>query len=70
MFFKKKKTKIKNEGMRTHLILNGIDISENVTEYKITQKGGERPKLTIVCTPKKLDMLLGKVKDIKVKVEK
>ena len=66
----KKKSKIKNEGIITHLILNGIDISDGITEYKLTQKGGERPKLIITVSPKKLDVLLDKIKDIKVKVDK
>lgn len=70
MIFKKKKTEIKNKNKITHLILNGVDISKSVSSFKLTQEGGERPKLIITCHPQNLDMLLSEVKDMKVKVYK
>ena len=69
MFFNKNKVKINNEKKRTHIIINGKDISESISEYKLTQKAGERPKLEIVCCPKKLDMTLEQLEEIKVKVK-
>jgi len=62
------KVYINNEGICAHIIINGKDISKNITEFKLTQKAGERPKLEIVCIPKTLDITLEQLKEIKVKV--
>ncbi len=73
MFFKKKKKDtlvLNNVGSITHLILNGVDMSNYVTEYKITQEGGCKPKITIVCCPANVDILIEELKNIKIKVEK
>lgn len=70
MLFKKNKVVLKNIDKCTHLIINGIDLSKYITEYKITQEGGEIPKLTIVCSPQKLDMVIDELKEIKVKTTK
>ena len=65
----KNKIKLTNKGNRTHLIINGVDISKYVTSFEIKQDGGERPKITIELTPNnQLTILnLKGIDDIKVK---
>ena len=70
MLFRKNKVEINNSKYCTHIIVNGQDISDSITEFTLTQKGGERPKLEIICNPKKLDMTLEKLEKVKVKVNK
>ena len=47
----KNKIKISNKGIRTHLIVNGTDVSKYVTSFELKQLAGERPKLTIEIQP-------------------
>ena len=72
MFFKKKKKDLQiiNVKNTTHLVLNGNDISKYVTEYIITQEGGYKPEVTIVCHPEKVDLLIEQLKAVKIKIEK
>jgi len=65
----KNKVKLTNKGSRTHLIINGQDISKYVTAFDIKQDGGERPKITIELIPhNQLTILnLKGIDDIKIK---
>lgn len=70
MFFKKKKgLEIKNKGIITHLVLNGVDISKNVTAFKIAQEGGERPEITITISEKVVSAIVNDLKNAEVKVK-
>lgn len=68
MFFKKKKgIKLVNNGITTHLIIDGKDISQYVLSYKIEQEGGEKPKLLIEIFPSKVDIITKELPEVKIK---
>lgn len=68
MFFKKKKgIKIINDGIFTHLIIDGKDISQYVLSYKTEQKGGEKPKLLVEISTSKIDIITNELPEIEIK---
>lgn len=69
LFKKKKGLQIKNNGIVTHLIINGVDISDNVTGFQITQKGGTRPELVITISEQRISAIVNDLKNIKIKTD-
>ena len=70
--FKKKEKGIKliNDNYITHLVINGVDISQYILAYEIKQNGGEKPKLVIEIMPDKIDIISKQLEEIKIKIRK
>lgn len=51
---KRSELKVEYNGIRTHLILNGVDISSCVTGYKIEQKAGDIVRVQLELIPKEI----------------
>lgn len=64
-----KKSEIKTNKQYGRLILNGLDISKNITKYIVMHEAGERPQLIIYCRPENLDLILNDLKQLEINAE-